>query len=99
MYGGAASSYINQPNITQHRVAVVNESKINEDIAMSSSARRILEILESSSPLTEARRIPVYTRPKNDRFFKPADQSLSGNRSYCKSNNMFTDKYTIGIYI
>ncbi|XP_026744874.1 nuclear pore complex protein Nup153 isoform X2 [Trichoplusia ni] len=82
MYGGAASSYINQPNITQHRVAVVNESKINEDIAMSSSARRILEILESSSPLTEARRIPVYTRPKNDRFFKPADQSLSGNRSY-----------------
>ncbi|CAH0577925.1 unnamed protein product [Chrysodeixis includens] len=83
MYGGAASSsYINQPNITQHRVAVVNESKINEDIAMSSSARRILEILESSSPLAEARRIPVYTRPKNVSFYKSSDQPPTANRSY-----------------
>ncbi|KAH9642359.1 hypothetical protein HF086_004891 [Spodoptera exigua] len=81
MYGGAASSYINQPNIKQETVAVVNESPINDDSAISSAARRIMDLLESySSPLMEARRIPLYTKPKNDRF-------LMGNTSSSSTNS------------
>ncbi|XP_021187946.3 nuclear pore complex protein Nup153 [Helicoverpa armigera] len=69
MYGGAASSYINQPNIKQESVAVVKETKSNDDSAISSSARRVMDLLESySSPLMEARRIPLYTKPKNEGF-------------------------------
>ncbi|KAF9817113.1 hypothetical protein SFRURICE_013901 [Spodoptera frugiperda] len=80
MYGGAASSYINQPNIKQETVAVVNESPINDDTAISSSARRIMDLLESySSPLTEARRIPLYTKPKNDGFNISSAPSSSTN--------------------
>lgn len=85
MYGGAASSYINQPNIQQQTVALVNEAKGNDETAMSSSARRIMDLLESySSPLMEARRIPAYTKPKNDtintstdRFAPYTNRSLS----------------------
>lgn len=64
MYGGASASYISRANIRQHTVASVIETKSNEDIIMSSSARRIMDLLESySSPLTEARRIPQYVKP------------------------------------
>uniref|UniRef100_A0A2A4JZJ3 RanBP2-type domain-containing protein n=1 Tax=Heliothis virescens TaxID=7102 RepID=A0A2A4JZJ3_HELVI len=75
MYGGASSSYINQPNIKQQSVAVVNESKSNDDSAISSSARRVMDLLESySSPLMEARRVPLYTKPKNEGFNVSADR-------------------------
>lgn len=88
MYGGAASSsYINQPNIKRQTVAVVNESKSNDDTAISSSARRIMDLLESySSPLMEARRIPLYTKPKNDGFRNTSTDSSSPykNESLCK---------------
>lgn len=89
MYGGAASSsYINQPNIQQQTVAVVNESKSNSDeTALSSSARRIMDLLESySSPLMEARRIPLYTKPKNDWVNNTSSDRPSPykNRSLCK---------------
>ncbi|KAJ8737874.1 hypothetical protein PYW08_000469 [Mythimna loreyi] len=79
MYGGAASSsYINQPNIKRQTVAVVNESKSNDDTAISSSARRIMDLLESySSPLMEARRIPLYIKPKNDGFHNTSSDRSS----------------------
>ncbi|XP_075991606.1 uncharacterized protein LOC142986792 isoform X2 [Anticarsia gemmatalis] len=84
MYGGAAAaSYMNQANIQQHTVALVNETKSSEDSVMSSSTRRIMDLLESySSPLTEARRIPQYTRPKMDSFNTSHDPaSPYGNRT------------------
>ncbi|KAG7313046.1 hypothetical protein JYU34_000129 [Plutella xylostella] len=66
MYGGASSSkYLNQPNVTQRKVAVVNESN-NADNTVSSAARRVMDLLEHySSPLMEAKRIPPYTKKLN----------------------------------
>lgn len=95
MYGGAAAaSYINQPNIKQQSVAVVNESinNSNDDSTMSSSSRRIMELLESySSPLMEARRIPLYSKPKNAGF-KTSAHGLSPytNKTICKYTFDFT---------
>lgn len=61
-YGGAASQYINKPNITQRQNPQVNELHGNES-TMSQSARQVMELLdEYSSPIREARRIPQYTR-------------------------------------
>lgn len=95
MYGGAASSYINQPNIKQETVAVVNESPINDDTAISSSARRIMDLLESySSPLTEARRIPLYTKPKNDGFNISSAPSSSTNNHLGKSKWNIISNFT-----
>lgn len=101
MYGGAAaSSYINQPNIKQQTVAVVNESKNNDDIAISSSARRIMELLESySSPLKEARRIPLYTKPKNDGFKNSTAFDRSSpyaNKTLCECTVIFLIIYLNG---
>lgn len=68
VYGGASSSYMNQPNIKQRKVAHINESPANETVTMSNSARKIMDLLEQySSPLAEAKRIPRYQKsPRNE---------------------------------
>ncbi|KOB75422.1 Uncharacterized protein OBRU01_07525 [Operophtera brumata] len=63
MYGGASasSSYVNQPNIKQRKMTYVNESNNADNVSMSTSSRRIMDLLENySSPLIEAKRIPRY---------------------------------------
>ncbi|XP_073956016.1 uncharacterized protein isoform X2 [Choristoneura fumiferana] len=80
-YGGAASSYINQPNITHRQNTTVRESPTTSDNNISHSARRVMELLESySSPLTEAKRIPHYTRPtKHDLMKRISESSVSSS--------------------
>ncbi|CAB3226154.1 unnamed protein product [Arctia plantaginis] len=77
VYGGAASSYISQPNIQQRAVALVkNDNKCLIDSTMSTSARRIMDLLESySSPLTEARRMPQYTKHNTDGFYTSSNST------------------------
>ncbi|XP_037300079.1 nuclear pore complex protein Nup153 isoform X2 [Manduca sexta] len=85
MYGGAASSYINQPNIKQRKVAYVNESNTSDTATMSHSTRRIMDLLENySSPLTEAKRIPKYVRtPRNESVtVNPENSQNNTNNSY-----------------
>ncbi|XP_063373170.1 nuclear pore complex protein Nup153 [Cydia amplana] len=77
-YGGAASSYINQPNISQRQNTIVKEAPSTSDNTMSTSARRILELLESySSPLMDAKRIPHYTRPTRQEVLKRHSETSS----------------------
>ncbi|XP_026317217.1 nuclear pore complex protein Nup153 [Hyposmocoma kahamanoa] len=65
-YGGAATSYINRPNVKERRNATVKESS-NTDNTISNTTRRIMDLLEHySSPLSEAKRIPVVSTTKNN---------------------------------
>ncbi|XP_048005466.1 nuclear pore complex protein Nup153 isoform X2 [Leguminivora glycinivorella] len=94
-YGGAASSYINQPNISQRQNTTVKEAPSTSDNNMSTSARRILELLESySSPLMDAKRIPHYTRPTRQEVLKRHSESssLSLLSPYNKTNSYKTQE-------
>lgn len=65
---------------------VKNDNKCLIDSTMSTSARRIMDLLESySSPLTEARRMPQYT--KHDSFNISSTASACDNKNLCKYNN------------
>ncbi|CAG5039375.1 unnamed protein product [Parnassius apollo] len=84
MYGGAASSYMNSPNIKLCKTTMVNESSSHHDNTMSHSARRVMDLLEHySSPLSEAKRILNYVgSPRNDNLSKSLESSsLKANRS------------------
>ncbi|RVE53109.1 hypothetical protein evm_002206 [Chilo suppressalis] len=82
MYGGAASIYINQPNIQNSKVALVKESKSSDDSSMSYSARRVMDLLENySSPLMEAKRISQYIKSTKKGSFNEST-SVSGS-PYC----------------
>ncbi|XP_063546248.1 nuclear pore complex protein Nup153-like [Cydia strobilella] len=95
-YGGAASSYINQPNISQRQNTTVIEAPSTSDNNMSTSARRILELLESySSPLMDAKRIPHYTRPTRQEVLKrhsETSDSFISLSSYRKTNSYKTQE-------
>ncbi|XP_061714283.1 nuclear pore complex protein Nup153-like [Cydia pomonella] len=95
-YGGAASSYINQPNISQRQNTTVKEAPSTSDNNMSTSARRILELLESySSPLMDAKRIPHYTRPTRQEVLKRHSESSTSHSllsPYNKTNSYRTQE-------
>lgn len=67
-YGGASSSYINQPNIKFTKTTHINNTTNNNDATMSNSTKRIMDLLDNfSSPTIEARRIPqIITSPVNN---------------------------------
>ncbi|KAM3968467.1 uncharacterized protein ACR2FA_006743 [Aphomia sociella] len=82
-YGGAASHYINQPNIKQKKAALVNQSTNNESTTMSHSARRVMDLLEHySTPLKEAHRIPATCtwNSKNNTMNSTLETTNSTNR-------------------
>ncbi|CAK1588505.1 unnamed protein product [Parnassius mnemosyne] len=84
MYGGAASYYMNQPNIKLCKTTMVNESSSPHDNTISHSARRVMDLLEHySSPLSEAKRISQYVNfSRNDNLSKSLESdSLKANRS------------------
>ncbi|XP_049884714.1 nuclear pore complex protein Nup153 isoform X2 [Pectinophora gossypiella] len=81
MYGGASSSYINQPNIKQRRNTLVNEAS-SSDNTISNSTKRIMDLLQHySSPLNEAKRIPPYTRPSRS---ESLNNSVNSSSPYSK---------------
>ncbi|XP_063633295.1 nuclear pore complex protein Nup153 [Cydia splendana] len=95
-YGGAASSYINQPNISQRQNTTVKEAPSTSDNNMSTSARRILDLLESySSPLMDAKRIPHYTRPTRQEVLKRHSETSNSHSllsPYNKTNSYKTQE-------
>lgn len=65
-YGGASSAYMNQPNIKHRKNASVTNDNSNDNITISQSARRVLDLLENySSPLMEAKRISQIMKSSN----------------------------------
>ncbi|CAH0716219.1 unnamed protein product, partial [Brenthis ino] len=67
-YGGASSSYINQPNIKFTKTTHINNTTSNNDATMSNSTKRIMDLLDNfSSPTIDARRIPqIISSPVNN---------------------------------
>lgn len=85
-YGGAASSYLNQPNIKSSKTTKVNETS-KHDNTISYSARCVMDLLEHySSPLLEAKRISPYVTSQNKSM---ENTSLPCEKSHCKCNTIF----------
>lgn len=83
MYGGASSCYMNTPNIIRRKIEVNKQDKNNETCMMSVSTRRVLDLLEHySSPVTEAKRIPQYT--KTNTTEKVNDSVVNTSSRNCK---------------
>lgn len=84
MYGGAATSYINRPNVKERRNTLVKESS-NTDNTISNSTRRIMDLLEHySSPLSEAKRIPVVSTSKNNSWNASSSSNPNVSKALCK---------------
>ncbi|XP_039763798.1 nuclear pore complex protein Nup153 isoform X2 [Pararge aegeria] len=72
-YGGAASSYMNKPNIKTRKDTLINQPANNDNVNISHATRRVMDLLENySSPLIEAKRISQFVRSPNS-----LDNSLS----------------------
>ncbi|XP_023938675.1 nuclear pore complex protein Nup153 [Bicyclus anynana] len=86
-YGGASSTYINQPNITHKKDALIGKNSGNETVDVSYATRRVMELLENySSPIIEAKRISQFANT-NDSL----DKSLTNN-AY-KTQELYLPKY------
>ncbi|KAJ0184056.1 hypothetical protein K1T71_000479 [Dendrolimus kikuchii] len=82
MYGGAGSCYMNTTNIKRKKVEVVKNEGKNDTSVMSMSTRRVMDLLEHySSPLTEAKRIPQYTKPSVHEKANDSDVNMSSGKS------------------
>ncbi|XP_059055107.1 nuclear pore complex protein Nup153-like [Achroia grisella] len=87
-YGGAASHYVNQPNIKRKKTTLVNQTTNSDNSTMSHSARRVMDLLEQcTSPLKEAQRIPTYKRNATQ---KPS--SNTSLNSSCTNNKTLSYK-------
>ncbi|XP_041972511.1 uncharacterized protein LOC121728405 [Aricia agestis] len=82
-YGGAGGSFVNQPNVNRRRKAVAKEPNTNNNVSISYSSRRVLDLLENySSLLTDARRIPSNTTLTTKSLQAQADTQQIKNNSY-----------------
>ncbi|XP_046977069.1 nuclear pore complex protein Nup153 isoform X2 [Vanessa cardui] len=83
IYGRAINAYMNEPNIKQRKNTLVTNNSNNDNVAISHSARRVLDLLENySSPLMEAKRISQFMKSSNNNTLDSSKASSSKGLSY-----------------
>ncbi|XP_047543474.1 nuclear pore complex protein Nup153 isoform X2 [Vanessa atalanta] len=83
IYGRAISAYMNEPNIKQRKDTLVTNNSNDDNVAISHSARRVLDLLENySSPLMEAKRISQFMKSSNNNTLDSSKASSSKGLSY-----------------
>ncbi|XP_050361415.1 nuclear pore complex protein Nup153-like isoform X2 [Nymphalis io] len=83
IYGRAINAYMNEPNIKQRKSTFVTNDSNNDNVTISHSARRVLDLLENySSPLTEAKRISQFMKSSSNSTLDSSKASSSKGLSY-----------------